>query len=95
MQRDMEIKMAVVDEKTVIMNCIYINTVELEEDVFAYVRFFKDGEVGFSVMDHPSLRPDFSECGVFWVKPEDFLLVFRPLCVTDMPSDENYSGRAS
>ncbi len=70
--------MAVLDPKTVVMNCIYINSVPMEEDVFAYVRFFKDGEVGFSVLDHPSLRPDFSQCGVFWVKPEDFLLTFDP-----------------
>ena len=79
--------MAVLDPKTVVMNCIYINSVPMEEDVFAYVRFLKDGEIGFSVLDHPSLRPDFSQCGVFWVKPEDFLMTFDPFDLNSYMKD--------
>ena len=87
--------MTVLDKDTVVFNTIYINKVELEEAVFAYVRFLKDGEVGFSVMDAPYIRPDFSDCGVFWVRPEDFLRTFRPLEDDDLEDMEPLSGRSS
>ena len=70
--------MTVLDPNTVLFNAIYVDDVDLPEPVFAYVRFLKDGELGFSVLDFPYLRPDFSNCQVIWVKPEDFLLSFRP-----------------
>ena len=46
---------------------------------YAYVRGFRDDDtVGFSVLGKYSKTPDFSDCGVFWVKTEDFLKVFTP-----------------
>ena len=70
--------MAELDPNTVIFNTIYVKSVSMEYPAFAYVRFLKDGEIGFSVLDFPYQRPDFNNCGVFWVKPEDFLLTFKP-----------------
>ena len=55
---------------------IYKPIVPLEEEVFLYVRKFKNDEVGFSVLDKATHHPDFSNCGIFWVKAKDFLSVF-------------------
>ena len=49
----------------------------MEEAPFAYVRGWKNGEVGFSVLDELTPTPDFSNCGVFWVLPEDFIKLFE------------------
>lgn len=46
---------------------------------YIYVRGFRDDDtVGFSVLGEYSKNPDFSDCGVFWVKTEAFLKVFKP-----------------
>ncbi|MBR4150566.1 MAG: hypothetical protein IKR08_04225 [Firmicutes bacterium] len=71
--------MTVIDENTILLDQIYVSKPDTtEEPVFAYVRFFKDGEIGFSVLDEAFSDPDFSNCGVFWVRPEDFPIVFMP-----------------
>lgn len=59
-------------------NKIYVNAVPLEggAEVYGYIRDWKNGEVGYSVLDYASDSPDFSNCGVFWMKPEDFGKVF-------------------
>ena len=59
-------------------NRIYINAVPLEDDVvvYGYVRDWKNGKVGYSVIDEATDDPDFSNCGVFWMAPEDFAKVF-------------------
>ena len=49
----------------------------IDEAPFAYVREWKNGEVGFSVLDEATNTPDFSNCGVFWVLPEDFIKIFN------------------
>jgi len=46
-------------------------------DIFAYVRGWRDGEVGFSVIEEATYTPDLSDCGVFWVRPEDFCFMFK------------------
>ena len=56
---------------------IYEAVGELDEPVFGYVRGWRDGSVGFSVLDHPTTKPDFANCGVFWVAPEDFKKLFK------------------
>ena len=54
----------------------------MEEAPFAYVRGWKNGEVGFSVLDEVTPTPDFSNCGVFWVLPEDFIKPGKaPRCI--------------
>ena len=55
---------------------IYISTCTPEK-IYGYVRAFRGGEVGFSVLDVATSKPDFSNCGVFWVKPEDFMRTFK------------------
>ena len=88
--------MTVIDENTVIFNSVYMNRPEIsDEPIFAYIRFLKDGEIGFSVLDEAVSRPDYSNCGVFWVRPEDFLKVFRPLRPEDLDRYESFamSGR--
>ena len=45
--------------------------------IFAYIRAFKGKEVGFSVFEYATSHPDFSNCGVFWVKENDFFKVFE------------------
>ena len=47
------------------------------EPVYGYVRGFKNDEVGFSVLDVPTNFPDFSNCGIFWIKKKDFFKVFE------------------
>ena len=47
------------------------------EDVYAYIRAFRGNEVGFSVLSEATVTPDFSNCGVFWVKKTDFFVVFE------------------
>ena len=76
------------DKDTILFNSIYVPREELEAPVFAYVRFLKDGMIGFSVQDSIELRPDFSSCGVFWLLPEDFLNFFEPL---SFPNDTSVS----
>ena len=48
-----------------------------EWDIFAYVRGWRDGDVGFSVIEEATYTPDLSECGVFWVSPEAFCQLFK------------------
>lgn len=85
--------MTVIDESTVIFNSVYITKAGLaEEPIFGYIRFLKDGELGFSVLDEPVSRPDYSNCGLFWVKPEDFLKMFRPLHPEDLARYESYAS---
>lgn len=59
-------------------NSIY-KAVGLPEDnvVYGYVRGWHGNEVGFSVLDEPFNDPDFSDCGIFWVAPEDFIKIFE------------------
>ena len=45
--------------------------------IYAYIRAFKGDEVGFSVLEYATSYPDFSNCGVFWVKEKDFFKVFE------------------
>lgn len=61
------------------MKKIYRAKAELgiEEGIFAYVRGWQKGEVGFSVLDEATNNPDFSNCGVFWVLPTDFVKIFE------------------
>ncbi|MDO4870026.1 MAG: hypothetical protein Q4A65_07085 [Bacillota bacterium] len=56
---------------------IYKNKLPMEEDVYAYIRAWQGDEVGFSVLDRPTNNPDFSKCGVFWVTPDNFWIVFE------------------
>ncbi len=81
--------MTVLDESKVIFNCVYEMKPEMgqEDPIYAYVRALNEqGEIGFSVLDHITNRPDYSECGVFWVRPQDFLMVFRPCEAPAEPS---------
>lgn len=64
-------------EQEIRFDIVYKNKLPMEEDVYAYVRAWQGGEVGFSVVDKPSRNPDFSNCGVFWVAPEHFCFVFE------------------
>ena len=72
--------MTVIDKNTILLDRIYISKPgTTEEPVFAYPRFLKNGELGFSVLDTASRTPDFSNCSVIWVRPEDFPVVFMPI----------------
>ncbi|MBR3706038.1 MAG: hypothetical protein IKM19_03635 [Firmicutes bacterium] len=51
----------------------------LEDDAFLYVRAIRGEMIGFSVLDKIMSPPGFSQCGVFWMKPEDFLKMFEEL----------------
>lgn len=53
--------------------------VDLPSDnaVYGYIRGRHGSEVGFSVLDEPLNDPDFSDCGIFWVAPEDFISIFE------------------
>jgi hypothetical protein len=82
---------AVIDKDTVVFNAVYVPKIYMEDDVFAYVRFLKNGEIGFSVLDDLTNRPDFSNCGVFWQRPEDFLAFFKLLEIPDL-SSPSYTG---
>lgn len=53
----------------------------LEEPVYVYVHEVRNGEVGFSALPVATRTPDFSNCGIFWVKRKDFRLMFKPYCV--------------
>lgn len=60
------------------MNGIYrFSLGDQNEDVFAYIRKWKNNEIGFSVLDHISEYPDLSDCGIFWVDKYDFALMFE------------------
>lgn len=48
-----------------------------EEDVYVYVRALQGDEVGFSVLDKAVKNPDFSDCGMFWVREKDFEMMFK------------------
>lgn len=52
------------------------DTLAKEGFVYAYVRGWRGNEVGFSVLEQALDDPDLSQCGVFWVRPEDFIRVF-------------------
>ena len=58
-------------------DAIYKPRVPLEEDVFAYIRDCREAEIGFSVLDTQEQYPDFSNCGVFWLSPGDFVDFFE------------------
>ena len=60
-------------------NKIYINAIPLEAgiNIYGYVRAWKNGQVGYSVLEEASLDPDFSDCSMFWTSPEDFAKVFK------------------
>lgn len=60
---------------------IYEPIEPLEEEVYAYVRAEQNGEIGFSVLPIATRRPDFSNCGVFWVLRKDFTSMFKPYVV--------------
>ena len=62
-----------------------MNAIPLEEDIpiYGYVRRWRNGEVGYSVLEEPTAEPDFSNCSVFWMKPEDFAKVFDVQNVID------------
>lgn len=57
---------------------IYVNAIPLEGgvEIYGYVRAWKNGKVGYSALDEATDEPDFSDCGIFWVAPEDFAKVF-------------------
>lgn len=59
------------------LNAIYRPSIPLDEEVYAYIRGFKDNLIGFSVLDEATSHPDFSNCGIFWLKTEDFDFVFE------------------
>lgn len=44
---------------------------------YGYIRAFKGDEVGFSVLEYATSYPDFSNCGIFWVREKDFFKVFE------------------
>ena len=67
--------------KTYKTGTIYKPIVQLEEDVYAYVHEIKNGEVGFSALPIVTRTPDFSNCGIFWVKKQDFTSMFEPCIV--------------
>ena len=52
-----------------------------EEESYVYVRKKNGKEVGFSILPIATLNPDFSCCGVFWVKEKDFTKVFKPYVI--------------
>ena len=58
-------------------DAVYRPKIPMEEPVYAYIRVCKQDEVGFSVIDHIAQYPDFSNCGVFWVAPDDFEDLFE------------------
>ena len=60
-------------------NEIYQMNVPLEEPCFVYIRAYIDDEVKFSVLDHATEYPDFSDCGVFTVLRDDFFAIMVPL----------------
>ena len=48
------------------------------EEAYCYIRTVKGNkEVAFSVLDEKTSFPDFSNCGVFWLRIEDFTKMFR------------------
>ena len=53
-------------------NAVYQPRVPLEEPVYAYIRECTQSEIGFSVLDVIAGEPDFSNCGMFWLSPQDF-----------------------
>lgn len=53
-------------------NAVYQPKVPLDEPVYAYIRSCKQHEVGFSVLASIEQEPDFSNCGMFWLAPQDF-----------------------
>ena len=76
---------------------IYTVALPLEENVYAYVRDWKNGKVGYSVLDEATDHPDFSDCGVFWMDPEDFakiFVVYREMS-SDDPDDEREKREAA
>lgn len=48
------------------------------DGIYGYIRAFKGDEVAVSVMDKLTETPDFSGCGVFWLKTEDFARLVEP-----------------
>ena len=56
------------------------------ETIYGYIRGTRGGDVGFSVLDTATSQPDFSGCGTFWLKPEDFFKVFEYYGPKELPS---------
>lgn len=53
---------------------------DMDGEAYCYIRTIKGNEeVAFSVLDEKTSRPDFSECGVFWIRIEDFNKMFRAI----------------
>lgn len=48
-----------------------------DNEVYGYIRGWKGNEVGFSVLDKALNDPNFSDCGIFWVAPEAFTMLFE------------------
>jgi len=69
-------------DDAIVYNVIYKSTLT-KDDIYAYIRAWKAGEIGFSVLEYISNRPDFSECSIFWMAPQNFLLAFEPVVATD------------
>ncbi|MBR3296741.1 MAG: hypothetical protein IKI65_02755 [Firmicutes bacterium] len=57
-------------------NTIYKFNLDTGVEIYAYVRAWKNGEIGYSVLEKATSHPDFSNSGVFWMRAEDFLSVF-------------------
>ena len=58
-------------------DAIYRPREPLEEDVFAYIRECRQHEIGFSVTDKQEQYPDFTNFGIFWLSPGDFVDFFE------------------
>ena len=66
-------KTAVIDPNT-----IYVPSTPTPEPVYCYIRGYRGSTVGFSALDYLSSAPDFSYCGIFWIRKNDFQIMFRP-----------------
>lgn len=66
------------NNKVIHSNGVYmLKEKEDEIDVYIYIRGWNKNEIGFSVLEEDTDYPDFSNCGVFWVKHKDFNRMFR------------------
>lgn len=44
---------------------------------YVYVRAWEGNDLMFSILDEPEKTPNFDNCGMFWIKPENFLKIFK------------------
>ena len=64
--------------KDIRMDAVYVGAGPLEgAPGFLYLRGYRNGEVGFSVLDDDVDDPDFSESGIFWLEPKVFAEVTK------------------